>query len=450
MSRDQRAGGPLLGKATKTIGSLIGAGREAYAHHKAKSAQEEQAKAQQASPDDHGAHDELDQQLDEEDWALDEASTELAPDEKQSPHATLLETPGLEIPATPLRPLQYPVILPQRRPQTKSRGFVRAYAPLLGECKGIDEQTFLKFLDEFYESTQTSNYLQAINIAGNVVGMVPSVIAMAIATATNIATKTAISAQGRYKTNTYLDAINTKLFNPRNLHCVVMTFRPDSNQKFVDVDMTATNDALQKNMNHASKMGKMANTAGTSKGEFTIPQAAPLIYPAIDAVALTAAANNQPLPAQKQNSLKRSTAFMKDYLDRRAAAEYAGVHGTDSKLALPGATEQNFVSRYSDPNHPANSGSILALLTGGAVDPRAKILGRRAEMHAKVTRSTLSEQDRHNIAMGRGGPKKTAGIRGVMRKVVSEDVLYLLIAEIPSQEEMGRLREIEEGGGRMG
>ena len=43
------------------------------------------------------------------------------------------------------RPLPAPVILPQRRPKNKQRGFVRGYAPLLGECSGIDQQTFLDF-----------------------------------------------------------------------------------------------------------------------------------------------------------------------------------------------------------------------------------------------------------------------------------------------------------------
>ena len=37
------------------------------------------------------------------------------------------------------------VIVPQRRPRDKTRGFVRAYAPVLSEC-GIDQTTFLQFL----------------------------------------------------------------------------------------------------------------------------------------------------------------------------------------------------------------------------------------------------------------------------------------------------------------
>lgn len=41
--------------------------------------------------------------------------------------------------------LPCPVILSQRRPRDKKRGFIRAYAPVLEEC-GIDQATFLDFL----------------------------------------------------------------------------------------------------------------------------------------------------------------------------------------------------------------------------------------------------------------------------------------------------------------
>lgn len=46
-----------------------------------------------------------------------------------------------------------PVILPQRRPRTKSRGFVKAYAPVLENC-GIDQKTFLDFLKTFGKASQ--------------------------------------------------------------------------------------------------------------------------------------------------------------------------------------------------------------------------------------------------------------------------------------------------------
>ena len=51
--------------------------------------------------------------------------------------------------------LPCPVIVPQRRPRNKDRGFVRAYAPVLDDC-GISQDVFLQFLE----------YLDAVNHVG--------------------------------------------------------------------------------------------------------------------------------------------------------------------------------------------------------------------------------------------------------------------------------------------
>ena len=162
MSRNQRAGvGGPLSRATKGIGSLIGLATEAHAHHKEKKAAEQRT----ATTEDAATHNTSqdthidDEDPDEEDWALDDASIELSPDSfyvdgqmsSKGPMSSISEAGP---PPYSTKPLPYPVILPQRRPQSKSRGFVRAYAPILGECKGIDQATFLNFLDEFYKSSQ--------------------------------------------------------------------------------------------------------------------------------------------------------------------------------------------------------------------------------------------------------------------------------------------------------
>lgn len=51
--------------------------------------------------------------------------------------------------------LPCPVILPQRRPKDKNRGFVRAYAPVLAEC-GIDQATFLQFIKTMDKASEVS------------------------------------------------------------------------------------------------------------------------------------------------------------------------------------------------------------------------------------------------------------------------------------------------------
>ena len=159
MSRNQRpgAGSPL----TKGIGSLIGLAAEIHAHRKEKKATEKATAATQNSTAHTLSRDcGLDgEERDEEDWALDEASGELCPDglhedDQKSTKVPIVSISNTITPSSSIKPLPLPVILPQRRPQPKSRGFVRAYAPILGECKDIDQATFLNFLDEFYRSSQ--------------------------------------------------------------------------------------------------------------------------------------------------------------------------------------------------------------------------------------------------------------------------------------------------------
>ena len=169
MSRDQRAGvGGPLSRATKGIGSLIGLATEAHAHHKEKKAAEQGAAATKGPPTYTTSQDsDLDhEEPDDEDWALDDASVELSRSAEyedghlpsKAPMNSIMEASTLP---SSIKPLPCPVILPQRRPQSKSRGFVRAYAPILGECKSIDEATFLQFLEEFYKSSQVGSLILA-------------------------------------------------------------------------------------------------------------------------------------------------------------------------------------------------------------------------------------------------------------------------------------------------
>ena len=60
--------------------------------------------------------------------------------------------------------LALPVVIPQRRPKDRARGFVRAYAPIL-ENAGIDQATWLEFLDTFQKSSLANPWINAINMA---------------------------------------------------------------------------------------------------------------------------------------------------------------------------------------------------------------------------------------------------------------------------------------------
>lgn len=109
--------------------------------------------------------DDSDVEDDEQAWQLDEAGegmTEKKESSKVAERELTVDELVLDFEAHHPPPpysetetlgrLQCPVVLPQKRPQSKDRGFVRAYAPMLADC-GIDQATFLEFLDDFDKST---------------------------------------------------------------------------------------------------------------------------------------------------------------------------------------------------------------------------------------------------------------------------------------------------------
>lgn len=141
---------------------------------------------------------------DEEQWELDEAleSTETSTDanepelsESQVTDAFLRSHPP-PVYTEHRRQLPCPVIIPQRRPRDKKRGFVRAYAPVLQDC-GIDQAAFLDFLKSFHAASKASPYLQVINIAAAAAGMAPSVIAMGVSMGVQIAVGISMELQSR-------------------------------------------------------------------------------------------------------------------------------------------------------------------------------------------------------------------------------------------------------------
>ena len=98
--------------------------------------------------------------------------------------------------------LPLPIILPQRRPKDRSRGFVRAYAPDLQLC-GIDQETFLDFLETFNKASLASPWIQAINLASMAGMMLPMGISMAI----SIAIKMAIDATSELQARSRFDSL---------------------------------------------------------------------------------------------------------------------------------------------------------------------------------------------------------------------------------------------------
>jgi hypothetical protein len=219
--------------------------------------------------------------------------------------------------------------------------------------------------------------------------------------------------------------MNNEFFKPRGLYCLIVTYKPESNSAHETLDI---NKAITSYMNPAEGKMKafgqsMRLSSGKTYGEMELPEAAPLIFPALDSVA----EDNSAEGVNKRNKLKSKQKFVADYFDRRAQARYAA-ENPGSALAVP-ASEKQFASRYSDPNHPANSGSLVSLITGGAIDLKARRDRRRGSKRVRraVRRGEVVTDKTH---LRRGGRE------GIVKRILKKDVLYLMIVNMPSEQEL--------------
>lgn len=404
ISRRQDRGGGPLNPIVRGIAAGVGLASESMKHRKEKKkaaeaagGQEGSAAAQQSgeSDADHDNHSEaetaISKQLDEASWALDDAQDEVAAE--QELHSTAAEPEGgtpteetdtaekkerhskkladgfitrhpVPHPNTiPHQPLSLPVILTQRRPKTRTRGFINAYAPVL-EAAGIDQPTFLDLLARLNQALEPSPWIQAINLAGFAGQAIPEPFAILVSLAAKMVADAAGEVHSRGRTNVFLDRLNEGYFKPRGLVALVMTWKPETASRLTEVHMDS---GMQRGISAAARgpSGSFSRTtsrlkASSASSSFEWPETAPLVFPALDELA------DGPDPAQKEaGALKRGGKFVGEYLDRRAQAKWSG-QAPDSNMAnaLP---KPEFRSRYADPNHPASSGDIVALLSGGAL-----------------------------------------------------------------------------------
>lgn len=144
-------------------------------------------------------------------WQLEEAQDELAltvpsgkqKDKEMNSHDparimnAFLERHGSIPPHfVPGSTISMPVILPQRRPKDRSRGFVRAYAPVL-ENVSIDEATWMVFLETFQLASEASPWLAAINLASFATMAMPHVAGILVSLAIQQAVTVAQNIQSR-------------------------------------------------------------------------------------------------------------------------------------------------------------------------------------------------------------------------------------------------------------
>jgi hypothetical protein len=279
---------------------------------------------------------------DEEAWQLDEIAASTEPPSYEN--ATREDTDAFErdivatreLNTSPIGTLPLPVIVPQRRPRNKSRGFVRAYSPVL-EDVGIDQKTFLRFLKNFHSSSQANPCFSAVMVAAGIVGMVPEPIIMAVTISVQVVAGTLKELDSRRKTNNFLDRMNDTLFKPAGCYAFIMKYKPDAEikqpggllaklgVKIEDVDFSVSKavarydaPAPEEGTSMAARLKKIRLTSGQTKGSVKMVEAAPLIYPEIDEVVYSGKDGQETFKDKAKDAGK----FLAGYADRRAQMQY--------------------------------------------------------------------------------------------------------------------------------
>ncbi|KAK6433319.1 hypothetical protein LTR95_010502 [Oleoguttula sp. CCFEE 5521] len=421
---------------------------------------------------------------DEEAWDLDDLAESNEPPSYEDTRSADALADDVLVDRTPMQtqrePLALPVIIPQRRPRNHARGFVRAYAPVL-DSVGIDQTTFLKFLKNFHTASQANPIFNAVIVAANIAGLAPSVIAMAVTTAVQVVAHVGKEIDSRKKTNTFLDRMNDELFKSAGCYAMIVKYKSDQ-------EITESNSGLfarfgiQSERVDFSSLNTIANSESTSKlsggfaklrlasgktqGSVQLPDSAPLIYPAVDAVLTGANPANETFKEKAHDAKK----FLAGYADRRAQLNYARNDPT-SQMQIPEA-ERQMKSKWSDPDHPMFNNGLVGLVSGGYLKPGERKAARREWKHERRAarrewkdggrmggrdalyerQMTMSDRSRSGddvqLAGSSGGDRYAArprrrkgGLIGGVRKVLRPDVLYLLIVPMPSESELREARE---------
>ncbi|KAL9535577.1 Burnettramic acids biosynthesis cluster protein [Sphaerulina musiva] len=429
-------------------------------------------------------------------------------------------------PFTSQSQLPCPVILPQRRPRKKARGFIRAYSPVLSDC-GISQEVFLKFLKNFHTSSQASPIFPIIRFSAAIAGLAPSVIAIAICAAAQVAASVGAEVQSRARTNDFLDRMNEELFKPAGLYCMIVKYKSDADMQQKSsslinliraerVDVTTTNQTIAKytrttasgdgdptrnsmSMSMSNRIQNLRLASASTRGTAMLPDSAPLIFPDIDHTVAQAG------PETFKDKTHDAKKFLAHYLDRRAQMDQASQDPNSSLTRSNQQQQHSFKTSIADPNHPMHSGGLIALVSGGKLTPRMDkradkmerdfshdtrrvIRGRESsgsssssrrrrrrrrgyrsayheELYARLglhgdrvaeRREQAYVEDERSDDAGEGSSHRALQYRdvrgrdrrngkggplGAVKRIMKEDVLYLMIVNMPSESELVEARQ---------
>jgi hypothetical protein len=100
-----------------------------------------------------------------------------------------------------------------------------------------------------------------------------------------------------------------------------MTWDPESNQRFEPVNITDTIASRSKPSTGPSGIASKYRSSDGRTAEWEFPEVAPLVFPALDQLAAQTSTDG----VQKKNKVASSMAFVANYWDKRATAEYVNL-----------------------------------------------------------------------------------------------------------------------------
>lgn len=302
---------------------------------------------------------------------------ETAPTPKGLAEAFLQRHPlPISTAAQPSRNLATPVVIPQRRPNSRARGFIPAYAPILDDFD-IPQTAFLDFITTLNTSLEPSPYLNAINLASFAGEASPEpLVGFLIGEAVATVTDAIMEAQSRFNSSSFLDKANEGFFAPRGLYAFVGIWRPDEiddgqatrlhasedasvSQPRVDVADSYNVHTESETVAARGEWRKIQRAMLPAGGNFSTVDSAPLLWPSNRKIAAVISGNT----TKKKGRIDRAGLWINEHVDQHSQAIWAQEHPCHplaSSIPKPG-----FRSRYADPSHTASSGDVVALLTGG-------------------------------------------------------------------------------------
>lgn len=99
-----------------------------------------------------------------------------------------------------------------------------------------------------------------------------------------------------------------------------MTWKPESTETHEVVNLASTISSSIHNT-HPGIRDKFKASSGKTYGNLEFPEAAPLVFPALDQLADQTGAEAE----EKRNRFKRMGSFVDNYMDKRAQAKFVGL-----------------------------------------------------------------------------------------------------------------------------